>query len=247
MRKDLRSYLAHNEEYESDPNSIENNIRLIKMYQNIKLFETLGFERALNNFDHRDLHVDLGSGTGWLINETAPKFKLVIGVEQSTAAIKTSESILAAHKNILYVNKDMVEWTEKKIFTKPVFFTSAMVFSHIKDHYVTKLLTNIDSSPLGSTLYFNENYDTNIHQPLWHIRNKSWWAKRLPNWQLTFFQIPNDVYISGIYGERVGRENVIEKYNLSLLEKIGWHISGIKNKIYAISKIPKYIIRKIYK
>lgn len=229
MKKDLNSYIKHNSEYVINDITTENTLKIIRKYDEQNMFEKQGFKIALEKFNHRELHVDIGSGTGWLLGKTAPLFKKVIGVEPSEAATKASGLVFSNFTNIEYINKDMIDAIKDINIIHPTFFTSSIVFSHIKNFHVTNFLKELDSAPNGSTLHFFENYDTNIKHPFWYIRNRKWWADRLPNWQLTFLDIPNHGYKSGIFGIRIGRDFVTEKYNLSFIKRIKWHISGIIN------------------
>lgn len=226
MKKDLNSYIAHNAQYEVNDITEKNTLNTIKKYDALQLYERQGFVSAIEKFSHRKLHIDIGSGTGWLLRKTAPVFEKVIGIEPSKTATQASSKALSQYSNIEYINEDMVDALKVINITEPAFFTSAIVFSHIKNFHVTNFLNELDNAPAGSTLYFFENYDTNIQHPFWYIRNKEWWAKRLPNWQLTFFDLQNDEYKAGIYGINVGRQNVTNTYALSFSRKIIWTISG---------------------
>ncbi len=231
----MNSYIKHNLEYEINDVTLDHTFETIKKYDEINMFEKQGFISALQNFEHRNLHVDIGSGTGWLIGKTAPIFKKVIGIEPSVTATNASNKVFSDFKNIEYINEDMVDAIKKIEFISPAFFTSSIVFSHIKDYHVSNFLKELNSAPKNSTLYFFENYDTNIHHPFWYIRNKEWWAKRLPNWQLSFIGISNEEYKSGIFGVCVGKENITNTYTLSAKENVKWHISGILNLIKKVA------------
>lgn len=238
MKKDLNSYIKHNSEYIVNDITEENTLEIVRKYDEQNMFEKQGFKIALEKFSHRTLHIDIGSGTGWLLGKTALSFEKVIGIEPSKAATQASSLVFSNFTNIEYINEDMVDAIKSIDITSPTFFTSSIVFSHIKNFHVTNFLKELDCVHNGSTLYFFENYDTNIHHPFWYIRNKEWWASRLPNWQLTFLDIPNQGYKSGIYGVRVGRELVTEVYRLSFGRKALWYVSGVVNLIQKI--IRKY-------
>jgi SAM-dependent methyltransferase len=201
----------------------------VKKYDEQNMFEKQGFKAALEKFDHRKLHIDIGSGTGWLLGKTAPLFEKVIGIEPSKAATHASGLVFSNFKNIEYINEDVVDAMKSMDISSPAFFTSSIVFSHIKNFHVANFLKELNMAPQGSTFHFFENYDTNIQHAFWYIRNKEWWAKRLPNWQLTFMDIPNEEYKSGIFGICVGKENVTDTYSLPLGDKIRWRVSGVVN------------------
>lgn len=236
MKKDLNSYIKHNSQYVVNDITAENTLETIKKYDALNMFEKQGFAEALKKFDHRKLHIDIGSGTGWLIGKTAPLFEKVIGIEPSKAATHASSLVFSNFKNIEYINEDMVDALKEmkasgkiSAATSPIFFTSSIVFCHIKNFHVANFLRELNDMPVGSTFHFFENYDTNIHHAFWYVRNKEWWASRLPNWQLTFMDIPNEEYKSGIFGACVGKEHVTNTYALSFAQRMAWHISGITN------------------
>lgn len=244
MKKDLSSYVAHNEQYVVNDIEINNTLRVIQKYDQLDTFKNQGFERALSLFQHRDVHIDIGSGTGWLLRKTAPIFSKVIGIEPSKAATDVSSKILKDFQNIEYINEDMVDALIKLGQTTPAFVTSSIVFSHIKNFHVANFLKELDKLPDGSNLYFYENYGTNISHKHWYIRSKYWWARNLPNWDITFFDIPNNGYTSGIFGSRVGANKVKSNYKMSFLQSITWQANGIINKIIKlINKISKSKIR----
>ena len=130
----------------------------------------------------------------------------------------------------------MIEGLKTLIINEPALFTTSVVLSHIDNITVINFLNLLNNTPLGSTLYFFEPYDKNKHQYLWYVRNKEWWAKHLPNWQLTFHDYGDNNDKSGISGKCVGKDKVTEKYQNNIWQKITWFLSGIPSYI-------KYIIR----
>lgn len=225
---DTDSYKAHNSNF-IDLHTYDYSTKIIKDYDDKRLFEGGGYTTALKKFTHRSTHIDIGTGIGWLLRKTSPLFDRVIGIEPSETAVAVSKEILKEYDNISHINKPMLEAFQDIPFDTPIFFTSSTVFSHISDFHVAQFLSLLQSVQNGSTLYFDENYNTNINHKLWRIRNKEWWAKNLPDWQLSFFDIQNDGYSLGIYGEKVGKENVTNTYSLSVFKKIIWQIQGVAN------------------
>ena len=73
MHIDTDSYIAHNCDYERT--SVENNKKIFKEYDNKLFFENNGFKNIIEeNPTIRKLHIDIGSGAGWLLVKTAPYF-----------------------------------------------------------------------------------------------------------------------------------------------------------------------------
>jgi SAM-dependent methyltransferase len=240
-KKDLESYFEHNEQYETI-SSFEYQKRELARFDEIGLFEKVGFEKAI--LDHpevRKLHIDIGCGVGWLLLKTAPYFQRVIGVEPSKAAIKMARRFTGDFDNIELINADMVDAMEHLHLTEPVFFTTAAVLSHIKDWYVAEFLKLVDNAPKGSVLFFREPYDKNIQQKFWYIRRKKWWAEHLSNWQLSFCGYRNEGYLNGIKGVCVGRENVVECWESDLTQNLSWFFGGLfqntTRRIYRLVKL----------
>ncbi len=244
MKKDLSSFIAHDNQYVVNDVEVENTLQIIKKYDDDKVFENQGFDRALGLFPNRNLHIDIGSGTGWLLRKTSPLFEKVIGIEPSKAATNVSSRILKDNQNIEYINEDMVDAILKMQLKSPAFFTTSIVLSHIKDFHVSNLLEVLNSAPEGSTLYFYENYDTPISHRHWYIRNRNWWSSQLPNWDLSFFDIQNDIYKSGIFGKCVGAQNVKSFYRMTLVQNISWIMRKYTNNaIKILNKLFKLKIK----
>lgn len=237
--EDTSSFNAHNAEYER-LYTVESIEQLYLHYDQNKSFENEGYAKALTLFSHRNLHVDIGTGSGWLLRKTAPSFTIDIGVEPSQAIVKIARQTLSEFKNISFINKGMIEAFIDIPLDRPVFFTSSTVFSHIDDDTVINFLTLLANAPKGSTLYFGENYDTAINHKLWHIRNKGWWSKNLPDWEIKFFDILNDGYMHGIFGTYVGRDNVQNHHTMNVTQRIQWRLHGLVNlAIKASNKLLK--------
>ena len=85
MEKDLESYNRHEHTYQSvSANWIREKQDEMERLGNFKLY---GFKQAMDkNPLVRSVHIDIGSGAGWLLKYTAPHFKRVIAIEPSVTA-----------------------------------------------------------------------------------------------------------------------------------------------------------------
>ncbi len=228
---DNKSYLAHNAEYESSSDLDYCKKRFAEYEQN-NYFEKLGFKKVIDDHPEvRSIHIDIGSGAGWLQAKTASYFDRVIGIEPSKAAVGTARQITESFGNVEYLNDDMAGGLEKITLNGPALFTSSTVFSHINDESVADFLKILSRVPPGSVLFFREPYGKNYQQYLWHIRSKEWWASRLPDWELTFCGYTGNGYENGISGVLVGRENVKNNFRMGIAERAVWHLSGIPSGI----------------
>lgn len=237
MKKDEKSYHTHDAEYNSELNSYEATLKVIKNYDDHKQFENLGFALALSLTTKMPAtHIDVGSGNGWLLRKMSPHFKKVIGIEPSKTGSELSLKINKENTNVSVVNKDMVDGLEYLSPVEPVFMTSSTVLNHIENFYVAEFLKRVNHLPIGSVLFFDERYDKNIDWTMWHVRSKDWWMNNLPNWQMQFLNLDVAGYPSGIYGTLVGKENLIKMYKMSGGEKIYWSINGAINIILRIVK-----------
>jgi SAM-dependent methyltransferase len=229
MKKDLQSYVKHNEGYETDKDyyTVDS---IITRTEEAEAFKKIGFEYCLSITKNLPrTHIDIGCGVGWLVRKMAPYFEKSIGIEPSHAAILAAKNLTEGMDNVSFFEEDMVEAYKKINLTEPAFFTTGAVFSHIENYYVIEFLKLLNEAPRGSVLFFSENYDKNIDWAMWHIRSQEWWVKYLPNWQLTFCNIENEGYSSGIYGICVGKENVLKNHKRGTLWKCYWKIDAFKN------------------
>lgn len=245
MKKDLQSFEKHNKEYNQlyTVQSIKN---ILNEFENNKMFEHLGFEKAIKKLNDLHTHIDVGCGSGWLLYKTSPMFNKVIGIEPSSAIIEINNKIVAERNltNVEFINMDMIDALKHLNPIEPVFITTATVLSHIKDFYVAEFLKIINKLPEGSSLFFDERYDKNIQQNMWHIRSRNWWAKNLPDWQLEFFALENSGCKSGIFGTKIKKGEEINKFELNTKEKLKWHINGLINKKKRLSRFVKSKITK---
>jgi SAM-dependent methyltransferase len=246
MKKDLQSQKEHDQDY-IKLHTLEYVKDILKKYEDEKMFENLGFEQAIKKLHNINTHIDVGCGSGWLLYKTSPLFNKVIGIEPSKAIIEVNNKIVEERNltNVEFVNMDMIDALKHIKPTVPVFITTAVVLSHIKDFYVARFLKEVNRLPEGSALFFDERYDKNIQQNMWHIRSKNWWAENLPDWQLEFFELNNSGYKSGIFATKVKKGEKINRFKLNPKEKIKWHIDGLINKKNRLYRFVKNKIKKL--
>lgn len=238
MRRDMKSFKVHDKDY-GNFFDLEKSKKVAQEYEQEGLFEKAGFQEMVEKLKGKiKTHIDIGSGTGWLVTATSPYFERVVGIEPSKKAIDIAKALLIERsiKNIEFLEMDMVDGINHLNLTEPVFITTAIVLSHIRDFYVKEFLRILNHLSKGSVLYFDEPYEENVHQNLWHIRSKEWWAKNLPEWQLDFLDINYGKQKRGIRGRLVGRMNVKEHYSKNLTQSLMWHINGMINKVRAIKR-----------
>jgi len=229
-KKDLTSFHRHDRDYVNvDPKSYATTFKDMDIYQQFDLY---GYKTIIESFPLvRSLHIDMGCGGGWLLEKTAPLFERVIGVDPSAAALEGAREVTKNLPNVEFLEADMVEALEKISPVEPIYITTTTVMSHIKDEWVEEFLKAVNNLPKGSILTFGEPHGTNINRPLWYIRSKSWWAERLPNWQLVFGEKKPSGMNYGFIGWNSGKENVVSYHRQSWLEKISWKFSGIYHNL----------------
>lgn len=244
-KKDLQSFQRHDSEYNSENiNSVELNRKMLRRYAEEGLFEKLGFDLAIRLTKRLpQTHVDIGSGTGWLVDRMSDIFERSVGIEPSKTAIGIAQKIIHK-KNIDFINSDMIDGMRELSPEAPVFITTSTVLNHIENFYVQEFLALVDTMPTGSVLFFDERYDKNINWNMWHVRSKDWWSQNLPNWQLVFLNIENSGYSSGIYGTRIGKESVLKTHAMGPCAKAAWHLSYATN---IINRLAQKITRPLRK
>lgn len=244
MKKDLQSFKEHEQDY-LKLHTLEYVQNILKKHDENKMFEKLGFEKAISMLSGITMHVDIGCGSAWLLYKTSPTFKRAVGIEPVKEIIELNKKIIAERggfSNIEFVNMDMVDGMKALKINEPAFITTSTVLSHIKDFYVKEFLKEVNILPEGSALFFDERYDRNIQQSMWHIRSKNWWAKNLPDWQLEFFSLENTGYRSGVFGRKVKAGSKINHFTPTTKEKIAWIVDGLKNKI---NRVVRFIKNKL--
>ena len=236
----MKSYAEHDKDYQGQF-GIESFRKAKTDYDASGMFEKDGFKKAIDMTPVRKLHIDIGSGGGWLLFKTSPFFEKVIGVEPSKTACDNVSILIKEYEthNVELINSDMIDAIKNLHLQTPAFFTTVIVLSHIKDFYVKEFLQLLNTIPENSTLYFCERYDKNMQQNLWHIRRKYWWAKNLSEWHLEFFDIEANGYKSGIFGKKIGNANITNTFTPTIKENILWLIDGIKQKILRVFRFIK--------
>ncbi len=238
QEKDFLSYIRHDKDYEGkkDFYTKEN---IIAITEKDNRFTKNGYELALSITKNMpNIFVDIGCGMGWLMRKMSPYFNTSIGIEMSHAAILAAQKITSESRNVSFIEKDMIDGYKALDLKEPAFFTTGIVFSHLKNYYIEEFLVLLNTAPKGSALYFGENYDRNMHWRIWHLRNQEWWVKNLSNWQIIFLNIEDNRYSFGIYGICVGKEHVLKNHERGLIWKIGWNIDRVSAILYrAIKKI----------
>jgi FkbM family methyltransferase len=250
MKKDIRSFKRHNAQYEDESNNYEHTLEKIALYDSIDQFKLLGFEQAIRLMSSRPkIHIDIGSGNGWLVRKTSSFFEKAIGIEPSAAIVEVARKVNQNIPNISFINSDMVDGLEAATGKDPVFLTTATVLNHIEDDSVKVFLHKVNDLPEGSYLYFDERYDKNVLIPLWYVRSKDWWIKNLPNWQLYFCNYDMAGYASGIFGIRLSYGDRLPSRESSLMAKIFWHASlpftFIERVLQKFSMIKRFLSKTI--
>lgn len=231
------SFIAHDNEYK-DKTSLEWQVLRIKDYDKQNVFEVLGFKKVIDDHPEiRSMHVDFGSGAGWLLIKTAPYFTRVVGIEPSQSAVETAKFFTKSMSNVEHLNMGMFEGLNSINLETPTLFTTSTVFAHINDRTVKDFLHKLcDKAPLGSILFFGEPYGRNRQQHLWHIRSREWWANALPGWELKFEEYVTNVYKQGISGVFVGVGRVKNEYKMTIIEKIIWVVSVVPSRLKFLAR-----------
>ncbi len=243
MKKDMQSYREHDADYKTVFNA-ENSKKVIANYDRQNIFSLNGFEDAVKVASKSiHMHIDIGCGSGWLLLKTAPFFKRVIGIDPSENGIEVAKELTKDVSNIEFVAKDMTDGVMSLNIKEPAFITTAVVLSHIQDFHVKDFLSVLNTLPTNSILFFNEPYDANVQQNMWHVRSKQWWSEQLSEWDLKFKNLPGK-YPHGIFGKKVGNEHRINRYKMSPLEKIQWVAQGLSNKVQRVFRAAKRMLVK---
>jgi hypothetical protein len=236
---DTQSWIEHDEQYKSTSN-LEYSLKKNREYESVDMFGKNGYKEVIDQLKDIDTHIDIGSGTGWLMAKTSPYFKRVIGIEPSHKAVEISKKLNNQLLNLEYLNEEMISGIKSLNITKPVFLTTGIVLSHIKDFHIKELLKLLNTIPEKSVLYFYEPYGTNIQQNMWHVRSKEWWAKNLSSWNVVFKEVHDGGTKSGIYAIKLSDVAAKNDYTMSAYGKICWFCEGVFNKI---KRVWRHILR----
>ncbi len=235
MQKDLKSFLAHDKDFHSESNSSETTKKIVAEYEKNETAKRIGAFLAIQlTSSLPKIHIDVGSGNGWLIKALNPHFEKSIGIEPSSKGIEVAKETTNECKNVEYINDDMVGAFEKMTLTEPVFVTTATVLNHIENYYVAHFLNKLESLPEGSVLFFDERYDENVDWNMWHVRSKDWWRTHLNEWQVIFLDIDVAGYPSGIYATKVRSDSKLPTIEMGTAAKTSWFLNKIYNMIRRI-------------
>lgn len=136
--------------------------------------------------------VDIGAGHGWASDMMAQHFKEVYAIEPSMPAQQISKA-LWPNPNIRWVQGHAEEALSSITLSAPALFVSLMVLSHLEDETVIQICEGVNKiAKPGSRLAFNENWNTDMHERLWHSRTTEWWNEQFPDWDLSFRRIPGN-------------------------------------------------------
>jgi len=225
---DLKSYNSHNSEY-MQQNVID---REIKIHQDRIIgaktknggpwdnlwkpghLHGIWLTSNKNRQNNKKINqaIDIGSGTGWLVNYLVDEFnfKKVIGIEPSESAIDIAKKInpknYETDKVSYHIGLAEDQLSKVKLDRNaPTLFTTSIVLSHLEDYSVINILKEMNKiASKDSVFIFNENFDNDFHQKLWHCRTREWWKTQLSEWKITFDERPrpdlNNQWKQGILG-----------------------------------------------
>ena len=137
----------------------------------------------------RDTAVDIGCGAGWISARLSRDFRRVIAIEPSEKAIALAKEIFpaSAYPNIEWHVGFAEEQLGALSLQTPALFVTSVVLSHLLDDEVSKICRAMNAvAPHGSILSFSENWGTESHKYMWHVRTPDWWQAQLPGWELDF-------------------------------------------------------------
>jgi SAM-dependent methyltransferase len=137
----------------------------------------------------RDTAVDMGCGAGWVSARLSRDFRRVIAIEPSEKAIALAREIFpaSAYPNIEWRIGFAEEQLRALSLQTPALFVTAVVLSHLLDEEVSTICSALNAvAPAGSILSFSENWGTEFHKFMWHVRTPEWWQAQLPGWELDF-------------------------------------------------------------
>ena len=196
------SYSKHNEHYVKD--SALTREKLAHQRNNIEDFSFLyqpdvPHGDVLDSTDFKTA-VDIGSGTGWIANYliTERKYEKVYAIEPSKSAIDIAKRLYPDQKKVKYINGFAEEELLKIKLTKPTFFSTLCVLTHLEDETVISILNSMNKiSSTGSVYAASEPWGPKYEESAWNIRPPEWWVENLPNWEFEFYSdciIPHPQY-----------------------------------------------------
>jgi len=186
------SYTKHNEHYVKDSAFL--NEKLAHQRNNIEDFSFLYQDDVphgdvLDSTDFKTA-VDIGSGTGWLANYliTERNYTKVYAIEPSESAIDIAKRLYPDQKKVKYINGFAEEELLKIKLTKPTFFSTLCVLTHLEDETVISILDSMNKiSSTGSVYAASEPWGPKYEESAWNIRPPEWWVENLPNWEFEFY------------------------------------------------------------
>ena len=186
------SYTKHNEHYVKDSAFL--NEKLAHQRNNIEDFSFLYQDDVphgdvLDSTDFKTA-VDIGSGTGWLANYliTERNYTKVYAIEPSESAIDIAKRLYPDQKKVKYINGFAEEELFKIKLTKPTFFSTLCVLTHLEDETVISILDSMNKiSSTGSVYAASEPWGPKYEESAWNIRPPEWWVENLPDWEFEFY------------------------------------------------------------
>lgn len=186
------SYTKHNEHYVKDSAFL--NEKLAHQRNNIEDFSFLYQDDVphgdvLDSTDFKTA-VDIGSGTGWLANYliTERNYTKVYAIEPSESAIDIAKRLYPDQKKVKYINGFAEEELFKIKLTKPTFFSTLCVLTHLEDETVISILNSMNKiSSTGSVYAASEPWGPKYEESAWNIRPPEWWVENLPDWEFEFY------------------------------------------------------------
>ena len=186
------SYTKHNEHYVKDSAFL--NEKLAHQRNNIEDFSFLYQDDVphgdvLDSTDFKTA-VDIGSGTGWLANYLIVErnYTKVYAIEPSESAIDIAKRLYPDQKKVKYINGFAEEELLKIKLTKPTFFSTLCVLTHLEDETVISILDSMNKiSSTGSVYAASEPWGPKYEESAWNIRPPEWWVENLPDWEFEFY------------------------------------------------------------
>lgn len=182
-----QSFRDHNADFLS-PGFLDNERQAHQKNDSQGLIKIVGFENIKSPAMKKMTAIDIGSGSGYFSSKFSKAFKKVIGIEPSKNGISVASTLYpkSKYKNITWINGFAEVELAKIDMSKPLFFYTGTVLSHLPDSVVMKICAQLSRAKKKSILLFDEAYGPEYHKYMWHVRTKEWWQKQLPGWEITF-------------------------------------------------------------